>query len=367
MKVLVISNSSRSIVCSARKAGYTVYALDTFGDVDMFKCAEKAEILENVNEKRIYELAHSFGDVDAVITGSGFEKLKFKNMLNNKLTVMEEVNDKLKIAKKFASMAIPHPETASLNNASGLKFPLMIKPKLGSGGMRNVIIKNEEELAFFKERCDANEFIAQEFVKGVPCSASLISTGDDAVAVALNEQLIGIPWLTRLLFAYCGNITPFHTKFNNEMIKYAKQIAFEFKLFGSNGVDFILNERGAVVLEVNPRFQGSLDTVEASTGINIFDSHVKSFASELPKSSKTLCYAVKGILYADHAVVINQHLSNRLIQCMALGQASDIPQQGRIIQADEPVTTLLETGRTRQIALGKIEKSVRYIKVMTEA
>ncbi len=365
MKVLVIGNSTRSVVCSAKKAGYTVYALDRFGDVDMQRCADSAGFIET--EDRIYELSHSFGEFDAVILGPGYEKLKFKNVLNNKIEVMEEVNDKLKIAEKLNSMGIPHPGTEPLKKALWHGHPLMIKPRSGSGGIQNVRVKSEEELAFFKERTDADAYIAQEFVDGVPCSASLIGTGNDAAVVAVNEQLIGIPWLTRLPFAYCGNITPFHTAFDNEMINHAKQISLEFGLLGSNGVDFILNRNGVVVLEVNPRFQGSMDTVERSCGINIFDAHVRSFAGELPEPKQPVCFAAKAIVYADKKVIIDRKISQRLIKCMNEGRVADIPQAGWVVRPDDPVTTIIETGETREIALEKAWKSGRFIKDMTEA
>ncbi len=364
MNVLVIANSARSIVCSAKKAGYTVFALDRFGDVDMRQCADKAELIHGGQENRMHELAESFGDVDAVILGHGFENLDFKNTLNNPKEVMEEVNDKSKLPRKLSSMGIPHPETESIDKARGIGFPLMIKPKVGSGGMRNTIVSSEEELALLKERTDAQEFIAQEFVRGIPCSASVISTDDDAVVVALNEQLIGLSWLTGLPFAYCGNITPFHTKFSNEMIQYAEQIALEFGLLGSNGIDFMLTERGIEVIEVNPRFQGSLDTVELSTGMNIVDAHIKSFACELPKVRKTACFAAKAIVYANKKVVIGKRVSDMLIRCMESGRAADIPQPKAVIQPDEPITTTLATAKTRSIVLEKVEKSARCIKGM---
>jgi predicted ATP-grasp superfamily ATP-dependent carboligase len=366
MKILVICKSSRSIVCSAKKAGHTVYALDHFGDMDMIKCADKVRSFGNIPETEIYELARSFGDVDAVVLGPGFEKLKFKNTLNNRLSVMEEVNDKLKIAKKFRSMEIPHPETEPLDKASGLGFPLMIKPRSGSGGIRNVIARNEDELALFSARDDAGELIAQEFVEGIPCSASLIGTGDDAAVVSLNEQLIGVPWLTRLPFAYCGNITPFVSGFSEEMIRYSTQIALEFGLAGTNGVDFIRTENGIVAIEVNPRFQGSIDTVELSTGINVFEAHMESFKGGLPEPKKAKCFAAKTILYADRKIVIDRRLSDRLIKCMNTRRAVDVPQTGCTVQPDEPVTTFLGTGGTREIALGEAGKYAHSIKVMTE-
>ena len=53
----------------------------------------------------------------------------------------------------------------------------------------------------------AEELIIQDFLEGIPSSVSLLSTKSQALAVAVNEQLIGIPWLSRLPFAYCGNVT----------------------------------------------------------------------------------------------------------------------------------------------------------------
>lgn len=365
MKVLVIANSARSIVCSAKKAGYTVFAIDRFGDVDTRKCADKFLLLGGGEESKIHKLAATFGEVDAVVLGPGFEHLKFKNIFNNPRDVMEKVNDKSGLPRELESLGIPHPGTESIEKAHSLGFPLMIKPKSGSGGIRNIVLRNEEELAFFKERNDACEFIAQEFVEGIPCSASVISTGDDAVVVSLNEQLIGVPWLTRLPFAYCGNITPFHSKFSSEMIDYAKQLALEFGLIGSNGIDFILTGKSVHVIEVNPRFQGSLDTVEQSTGINIFDAHIKSFAGELPQVREPVCFAAKTILYADKKAVVNKKLSEALVKYMNTGQAADVPQAGLVVNPDEPVATMLSTAKTRGLALEKVKKSSSYIKGLT--
>jgi len=366
MRVLVIANSARSIACSAKGGGHVVYALDRFGDVDTRRCAEKFEIITSTQEKKRHELVDSFGEVDAVILGPGFEHIKLKNTFINTPEVIEEAGDKSKLPKKLKSMGIPHPETESINRAESLGFPLVVKPNFGSGGMRNMIIRTEEELVLFREREDAREFIAQEFVGGIPLSASLISTGDRVVVVALNEQLIGVPWLTRLPFAYCGNVTPFHTKFDSEMIRHAEQIALEFKLLGSNGVDFILNEKGITVIEINPRFQGSLDTIELATGMNIFDAHISSFAGELPRIRKPACFAAKAIVYADKKVVIDGRISDTLKKCMHTKHAADIPQPGAQIQPDEPITTMLATGGTHRSVLEKVRKSSRYVKDMTE-
>jgi predicted ATP-grasp superfamily ATP-dependent carboligase len=231
--------------------------------------------------------------------------------------------------------------------------------------MKNIVVRSVEELNIFTERRDSHEFIAQEFVEGIPCSASVISTGDEAVVVAVNELLIGIPWLTRLPFAYCGNVTPFETKFREEMEAYSKQIAIEFKLQGSNGIDFMHTDKGVYVLEVNPRFQGSIDTVELSTGLNVFDAHIKSFSGELPELREPQCFAAKNIIYADKKLKINRNISDMLVKYMSKGKAADIPRHGQEISPDEPVTTVLATARTHKMVQYKVSRTAQYIKDKT--
>jgi predicted ATP-grasp superfamily ATP-dependent carboligase len=366
MNVLVIGNNTRNIACSAKRGGYTVYALDRFCDEDMQLCSDKSGLIGNSPDEGIAELSGSFGEFDAVVLGPGYERLKFRNILNNSPTVVEEVNDKLKIARKLASMDIPHPATESLPDVKSKVFPLMIKPRSGSGGILNIVVRDEEELEDLKSRKDASNYVAQEFIEGIPCSASLICTRDDAIVVALNEQLIGNRWLTRLPFAYCGNITPFLTEYRDDMIRYAEQIALEYGLVGSNGIDFILTEKGAVVIEINPRFQGSIDTVELSYGINIFDAHVKSFSGELPRTRDHVCYAGKAIFFANKELVINEQISRSLVKCMIMNRIADIPGAGNVIQPDEPVTTLIGTGETRRAILRKLFKYSNYIRKVTE-
>lgn len=237
----------------------------------------------------------------------------------------------------------------------------MIKPRYGSGGMRNILVSNEEELAAFENQALADEYIAQEFIDGIPCSSSVIGTGDEAVVVALNEQLIGIPWLTRLPFAYCGNITPLSSRFENEMRDYATRIALEFGLLGSNGVDFMLTEKGIMAIEVNPRFQGSLDTVELSTGLNIFDAHIRSFSGELPQIKEHVFFASKTIAYAKNKLKINNKVEKYLKSCLEKGIAADVPPSGRLVLPDEPITTFIGTGKTREISLGNAERSALYL------
>lgn len=128
----------------------------------------------------------------------------------------------------------------------------MIKPASGGGGIFNRIARSKQELLAILEELQGlnpelteETIVIQEFLEGTPSSVSLLSTKNEALSVAVNEQLIGITWLSRLPFAYCGNITPFRTDQAEEMEALAEELMLDFKLLGSNGVDFLTSKKRA--------------------------------------------------------------------------------------------------------------------------
>ncbi|HDN65696.1 MAG TPA: ATP-dependent carboligase, partial [Methanosarcinales archaeon] len=75
MNILVIGYSTRYIVCAGKRAGYTVYSLDHFGDVDLLRCADKYDCFDEIadNDELLGILDRLNWDFDAIILGTGFE------------------------------------------------------------------------------------------------------------------------------------------------------------------------------------------------------------------------------------------------------------------------------------------------------
>lgn len=171
----------------------------------------------------------------------------------------------------------------------------------------------------------------------------MICDGSDARTIAVNEQLSGIPWLNAYGFRYCGNITPLDVDedMRKRIARTAEEIVAGLGLVGSNGVDFILKGKIPVVIEVNPRFQGSLDSVELSTGISVFQAHIKSFDGRLPERCREMRFAGRAVLYSSERFRID-HDIRRITSCIA-----DIPQPGTVIEMGEPVLSILATGSGR--------------------
>ncbi len=376
MKVLVIGVNTRHIACSASRAGYTVYTLGRFNDVDLKACSDRSVIhdMPDVHDLDLPELIPLFRTllpVDFIVLGPGFEHLGNwveeitgnVPVLNNPPHIFTNISDKAWLAKKLKILNLPHPFTVSLDSLKTPEdwtggYPAIIKPRFGAGGMENRLVIDLKDLEMTMNVLDSGQYLLQEYIKGTVTSVSIISTGKQAVAIAVNEQLAGIDTLTGMPFAYCGNITPYISEYNDWMRETSMNLAKELALVGSNGVDFIITDKGPVVLEVNPRFQGSIDTVERSTGLNIFRLHHGSFQGKLPVCGDSQCFSIKTIFFAPRRLVVEKRVYDYLVQCYNEGTAADVPSKGTVCEKDEPVVSFLSEGNSRMEVVSQAEQLV---------
>ncbi len=368
-KILAVGYSVRHIVCSGSRAGYEMYAADAFGDVDTRRCAKKYFPLNPLQfQADVRLLEEEINKMDGIIIGSGFESADFgflnaedrRKILGNAPEKTKEVSNKAWLASRLDDFGIAHPLTCTgreiaegEEKAKHLHYPAVVKPAYGGGGTANFFCNTEKELI----RCAKQlpEFLYQEYIKGKHASVSLISSKREAVSVCLNEQLIGLDSLYAPgPFVYCGNVSPFVTKFSEQVCEIAEEIAMELGLTGSNGVDFVITDDGPFVIEVNPRFQGTLDTVELSTGLNLVDAHVKAVRGDLlVERAMAKKYAAKAIVFAKQGGVVVGNLD--------ICGIVDIPEKGRIIKPGEPIATGIGIGDSRESAFAEALKNVERI------
>ncbi|MHC1610348.1 MAG: ATP-grasp domain-containing protein [Candidatus Methanospirareceae archaeon] len=375
-KILAIGYSVRHIVCSGSRAGYEMYAADAFGDVDTRRCAREYFPLDPFQlHSGLKTLKDEIDKVDGIIIGSGFESADLSllkegdrgKILGNAPEKMKEISNKAWLSSRLDDLGILHPLTCTGREigemiAEGeripLHYPVVAKPARGGGGTANFLCKDEKELIYRAKQLP--EFLYQEYIRGRDASVSTISTKREAISVSLNEQLIGVDSLSAPgPFVYCGNISPFLTKFSDRMCEIAEELTSELGLIGSNGIDFVVTEDGLFVIEVNPRLQGSLDTVERSTGLNVVDAHVKAMRGALPERGvEAKRYAVKAIVFAKQDGVVTGNLDLESDR----GGIVDIPAKGRIVKSGEPIATGIGVGETRASACADAMKNVERIK-----
>jgi predicted ATP-grasp superfamily ATP-dependent carboligase len=343
--VLILGYNTRYIACSARKAGYKVYSVSHYDDLDLLNCVESLATFDDMPENaepwlRKYE-------VDHIVLGSGFEDANIKPslVLGNDPKIVKKVANKLWLAEKLDKMGISHPRTMDNNE---IRFPCMAKPVRGGGGIKNVIVESESMLP------QEDGYFFQEYLEGMPLSVSVLSTRSEAMPIAVNEIMVGKRWLGQCRpFGYCGNATPYATKYKEQMFDIARKLIPELGLVGSNGIDFIVNKDGPHVLEVNARFQGSLDSVELATGQNLFKAHVDAINGKLTEM-KIKQFGIKGILFAKRRTLITGSMLAPMV--------ADVPKPGKIYETGEAIVSVMGHGHTRGDAVRMMKDRYRFVK-----
>ena len=340
MKILVAGINIRHIAASARRAGHEVIAADCYCDRDLSLWAEETVRLPRQEpEKCLIRLVEKFRP-DSLVLGPGLEEARVQGapVLNNPPEKTSQVSDKLWLASWLEREGFPFIRTQA--SPERMPYPFLVKPRRGAGGVGCRVVRSAADLLW------QDGLIAQELISGRPASVSVIGNGSEARAIAVNEQLIGLAWAGVRGYRYSGNITPLEAPQRQmaDMAAMAEEIIAGLGLVGSNGVDFLLGESGPVPVEVNSRFQGSLDSVELSCGVNVFQAHLQSFSGILPDPPKpSLCTAGRAVLYAPSPLTIGVDL--------LCSWTADVPGVGSRIEADEPVLSIISRGADREKAL----------------
>lgn len=390
--LLVIGVDLVSLAASSKKAGYQVYAVSYFGDQDLEHiCLETRSIVQQRPKESCGRLSTNFSperlllltkdlvaknEIHGALLSSGLddspdvlsELNELIPIIGNRPEEIKTVRDKAKFFRELKRLQIPHPETAIVKDlreatktSKDVGLPVLVKPVRGFGGAGIRKVKDSQELKqAFQDAVRFNEeIVIQEYISGKPASVSLISTTNGAVALTLNEQLLGISEVgQKELFGYCGNVVPFSTtKAAVDKCKgIAEKIALHWSLVGSNGVDLVISKEGTpYVIEVNPRFQGTLECVERTLSMNIVKAHVEAcFHRRLPTVEENpSAYCVRLLLFAPQR--------STAPDLGVFEEARDIPLSQVIIEEGEPVCSIVVDGTSRNSSLREAKKIAKLI------
>ena len=227
--------------------------------------------------------------------------------LNSSPAAIQEAADKAALCHRVKALGIAAPETVFLDTCDGvcaakkairdkLGLPIVIKPFHGvsCGGLS--LIKNWGELdsAMKKTTYESldGHFLAQEFIRGVAASVSLIANGEKVLAVSLNKQNIALG-TSKSDSCYEGGVVPLDSALSAEAFAAAEKTVASFKsIVGHVGVDLVLTEEQPFVIEINPRMTTSVVGLRKVADFNpaqaVLDVAVNH---ELPTDVQTRGYA----------------------------------------------------------------------------
>ncbi|UCF58497.1 MAG: ATP-grasp domain-containing protein [Candidatus Bathyarchaeota archaeon] len=381
-----------SLASSAKRVGYQVYAADYFGDLDLQSiCIKYKSVIQQKPAKSCGRFELDFkpevflrltksllqeNKIDAILLSSGlddyFDILCELNdlvpILGNSPQTVESVREKPKFFEELKRLGIPHPETAMVTDvkeakkiAAEIGYPVVIKPSRGFGGMGVRIAKSPQELKreFQEVLVFDNSILIQKHVNGAHASISFLASHNVVKILTINEQLMGVPYTFQSEpFGYCGNIVPFHSAnlISERCEHIAEKIALHFGLIGSNGIDLVISKENVpYVIEINPRFQGTLECVERVLRIDLVKAHVNACVHGfLPMmQKKNLTFSTRLILYAPERVLVPD--------LTIFEEARDIPLPKTVIEKGEPLCSIVTEGSSRDYSLQKAKKIAKSI------
>jgi predicted ATP-grasp superfamily ATP-dependent carboligase len=348
-RVLVAGFATRHVVQSAFGAGCEVRAVDHFCDQDLaFYTRESMPFAELDDLPSAVEEMCRRCPPDIMVVTSGAEALPSLNLCGTPPGQVQRFLDKLATHRFFEEIGVPAPALLSEGD-----YPAMLKPRSGSGGWRNRIVNSDAEREAWTFEFGDVPVISEEIVDGVPCSVSCLASGSEAVAIAVNRQILrgsGGP-----AYGFCGSLTPFRNSREEEIAACAERIAAASGCLGSIGIDFVSGDR-AVAIEVNPRFQATLDTIEMATGINLFSAHVAACRGRLPaRTPPARQVAERQILFADRDFSI-QADPKRFHPVIA-----DIPWPGSFFEEGQAVVSVFGWGQDEHAAAAMLDKHIRMV------
>ncbi|MHA1728404.1 MAG: ATP-grasp domain-containing protein [Promethearchaeota archaeon] len=252
-------------------------------------------------------------------------------------------------------------------------LPCILKPEKSGGGFGIYYVRNENDfnqsIQNIKE-IKEGKFIIQEYISGKQMSCSFISNGKKVKILSIFEQIIGDhKFGCKNDFAYCGNIlnrnisdpkSYENTEITKELDKILHKIVHYSGLKGSNGMDFILrrNENESITnniifMEINARFQGTIDLFEKATGLNVMEMHLRSILEpgyNVPEikfpDAKTY---IKGIFYSPIDLQITADLTKL--------NFLDVPLIGEQTFLGQPLCSTIAMGNNKEETFKKILKN----------
>ena len=405
--LLIMGIDTRPMVSSALKLDYKTISISYFKDLDFPEPFAERHVFnpEQDNSYGSFEEAYSPQDllnllnefnidlIDKIVLTTGisaddfrneFSKLKGRIRGNSNTS---NVNDKFKFYEKTRNK-FNVPLTFKVSDVDELKEIIkqydnnsfILKPLNGSGGLGFLKLNNDNwnqlnNTENMTENISLENYILQEYIEGENVSSSVLSTKDEARNL-INTRLITANDLGNDNYAYVGNIVPLDensfnalnsknkttttkskkyskeeiTDLNKEMKDVSEDLIKEFKLIGSNGVDFKIDtqKEDLKIIEVNPRLQGTYQLCENSLGINMLDAHIKACEGELIEIRKPKQYSIKKIVYAPKDVIIRDLKINNLY---------DIPHNGEIIEKDNPIATIICSNKDLKTAINDLKTS----------
>ncbi len=204
-----------------------------------------------------------------------------KILLGSSSQAVQVAADKMATYLLLHEAGLPTPETVVMDanlwkdGVRSLGLPLILKPVDGVGCEGVFLASQEEEMEAILEKIRDSEhglghplrrYILQRYIEGEHASVSLLCDGREVVPLSLNHQEIKIGFQLQ----YLGGTVPLEHPLAERAFGHARRACSLIPgLRGYVGMDFVLTDEEALLVEINPRLTTSYLALRQLTDLNL--------------------------------------------------------------------------------------------------
>jgi predicted ATP-grasp superfamily ATP-dependent carboligase len=368
-QILIVGASSRAAAFSALRAGLRPNCIDLFADADLSLRVPVQRIALADYPRGLPPLISSVPAMPWLYTGALENHVALISRIaqgrllwgNDSLTLASARSPRI-LQTTFDEAGMRSPRVYMAGDALPAEGNWLLKPlrNPGGGGIKPWIPGSSLPDSHY----------LQQVIEGNPCSAVYVGDGRSARLLGVTGQLTGAAWLHAAEFQYCGSIGPMAlTETTRTMFeKIGDALVDRCRLQGLFGVDAILKDSVPWPVEVNPRYTASVEVLEHTLGISALALHRACFepGATVPRGKQGPGWLGKAILFACAPLRFPEHgpwlkSLDADIEGWQMPEHADIPAAGELIEKEQPILTMLASGRTLEEALGKLKRQANAL------
>jgi len=308
-KVLVfgVGELQKSIIDRAHKMGLYVVGIDPCADAYCKDDVDAFEIVGGQDYEGTCAVVEKHG-INAIVTAATDKPLVMMSRIAEKygfpfysVETAQWSTDKFQMKKRFELGDVPHAQGRTISKveeADGLAFPVIVKPRDNSGSRGVKLCRNQEELRISideaLENSKLDSVLVEEFIEGPEYSIEgLHHDGKSEVIQFTEKKTTEFPYNVELGHIQPANISDENKQKIREIVeKIGKALNFENC---PSHTELKINDSGIFVIETSPRLGGDYITstlTPLSTGVNLEDELLKiSLGETINPAPKAVQYS----------------------------------------------------------------------------
>lgn len=320
--IFAVGPLQESIIKRAKKMGLYTVGIDPCADATCKDSVDSFEVVPGQDYEGHCTVVEKYG-IDAIVTAATDKPLVMMARIAEKygfpfysVETAQWSTDKFQMKERFELGGVPHAQgrlISKAEEAEGLVFPVIVKPRDNSGSRGVKLCRSKEELeTSMNEALEVSKLdtvLVEEFIEGPEYSIEgLHHDGKSEVIQFTEKKTTEFPYNVELGHIQPANISEESQQKIREIVSKIG-VALHFENCPSH-TELKINERGIFVIETSPRLGGDYITstlTPLSTGVNLEDELLKiSLGETINPQPKPVQYSgVRFFSFEEGSVIKN--------------------------------------------------------------